>query len=272
VRSSSESLASESPALGGLKGTPIRVLLAAPDVVTSTLIGSLLEDEPNVTLERVDESGLVSSIHKCAPDLVILDAHALSISEGERLDHLKLKPPSATVVTNDDAVSASPFSSSATDLRMEPRYCERLQPGLNPAKPRIVRTRMERETYVGQAKGESIASGHFWQRLAIEEDDKIVLVQTADIEWIQSLGNYLRLHVGDTCHQLRQTLKMLQAQLDPRCFLRVHRNAIVNLDHVEEFHLPLSGNMFVRMRNGACLPLRKGSRTLLRKMLARASY
>jgi DNA-binding LytR/AlgR family response regulator len=47
----------------------------------------------------------------------------------------------------------------------------------------------------------------------------------------------------------------------------VHRNAIVNLDHVEEFHLPPNGNMFVKLNDGLCLPLRKANRALLRKLL-----
>jgi DNA-binding LytR/AlgR family response regulator len=55
--------------------------------------------------------------------------------------------------------------------------------------------------------------------------------------------------------------------LDPNHFLRVHRNVIVNLNHVTEFHLPTAGNMFVKLDNGACLPLRRANRGSLRKAL-----
>jgi DNA-binding LytR/AlgR family response regulator len=47
----------------------------------------------------------------------------------------------------------------------------------------------------------------------------------------------------------------------------VHRNAIVNLDHVAEFHLPAAGNMFVKLSNGRSLPLRRGNRSALRRSL-----
>lgn len=270
MRSSPETLASEAPALGRLKDAPIRVLLAVPDTVSSALICSLLEGEPNVTLERVDESGLASSIHECTPDLVILDAHALKIRGAERRENLGIKSPPSTVLTTYNSISASPFASSVSDLLIKPVDSKHLQAAPDHAKSRIVRTRIEHQTNDGRTERESTPT-QFLQRLAIEEDEKIVLLRTADIEWMQSSGNYVRLHVGNTCHLFRQTLKSLQAQLDPRSFLRVHRNAIVNLDHVEEFHLPPSGNMFVRMHNGACLPLRKSSRTLLRKMLVKIS-
>jgi LytTr DNA-binding domain len=66
---------------------------------------------------------------------------------------------------------------------------------------------------------------------------------------------------------LRQSLKNRQALLDPGRFLPVHRNVVVNLDHVEEFYLEAEGNMFVRLKNGLCLPPKKANRTLLRKIL-----
>jgi two-component system, LytTR family, response regulator len=107
----------------------------------------------------------------------------------------------------------------------------------------------------------------FLQRLAVESNEKVVLVRVDDIRWMQSSGNHIRLHVGKTSHLIRQSMKNLQALLDPNRFLRVHRNAIVNLDHVEEFHLPPNGNMFVKLNDGLCLPLRKANRTQLRKLL-----
>ena len=72
---------------------------------------------------------------------------------------------------------------------------------------------------------------------------------------------------GENVPSGRQSMKNLQALLDPNRFFRVHRNAIVNLDHVEEFHLPPNGNMFVKLNDGLCLPLRKANRALLRKLL-----
>jgi len=98
---------------------------------------------------------------------------------------------------------------------------------------------------------------------------KIVLVKVDDIRWMQASGNHIRLHVSQASYLIRQSLKNLQALLDPTRFLRVHRNAIVNLDHVEEFHLPPNGNMFVKLNDGLCLPLRKANRALLRKLLKR---
>jgi len=268
VRSSLVMPAIESQ-IESLPTLPMRVLLADPDAVSSRLISTVLEQEPDITLERVDDAQLLSSIHEYGPDLVIVDAHACSLRKAESWEDLGIESPPATILTTYDSNSSPSFVSSATDLLIKPFDGERLEAALDLAKSRIVRKRIEHDSLRSPVRAS--APPQYLQRLAVDAGDKIVLVRSTEIEWIQSSGNYVQLHTATNSHLLRESLKNLQSQLDPRCFLRVHRNAIVNLDHVEEFHLPPAGNMFVKLRSGVCLPLRKSSRVWLRRMLIKAS-
>jgi two-component system LytT family response regulator len=229
---------------------------------------SLLECESGMTVTCVDDSRLLSSIQESVPDLVILDVHTPALRQAPSWKDVGIKRSPATIVTAYDSSSLSAFASSAIDFLVKPFDAERFQAALDLARLRIAGARMESDV-------EERSSDHpqqrltprFLQRLAVEEDETIIIVKVDDIRWMQSSGNHIRLHVGKTSHLIRQSLKNLQAQLDPNRFLRVHRNAIVNLDHVEEFHLPPNGNMFVKLDDGLCLPLRKASRALLRKLL-----
>ena len=162
----------------------------------------------------------------------------------------------------------SAFASSAIDILVKPFDAERFQSALELARSRIAGARMELEPEgMSSDEEQPQLARRFLQRLAVEANEKIVLVRVDDIRWMQSSGNYIRLHVGKTSHLIRRSMKNLQTLLDPNRFLRVHRNAIVNLDHVEEFHLPPNGNMFVKLDDGLCLPLRKANRASLRKLL-----
>ena len=251
---------------------PIRILLAEPDATSSRLIRAVLRDEPGVTLDLVDQNELIASVQKRSPDIVILDGHWPMMRRAESWESLGALPPPATIVTAYDASSVSSFVSSGIGLLIKPFSVEDLQSALELAKLRIARLRSENQSRAVAVETEdAIQRPQFLHRLAIDAGEKIVMVRTADIEWILSAGNQIRLHVGKTSHLVRQSMKRIEVLLDPSRFVRVHRNAIVNLDHVEEFHLPTIGNMFVKLRSGACLPLRKASRTLLRKMLIHRS-
>ncbi len=247
---------------------PIRVLVSEPDAVSRRLICSLLECDAGMTVTCVDDSRLVSSIQESAPDLVILDVHTPVIGRAPNWEAVGIKRAPATIVTAYDPSAVSEFASSAIDFLVKPFDAERFEAALDLARLRIAGARMEFD--VGEqssAQEQQRPARRFLQRLAVEADEKIVLVKVDDIRWMQSSGNHIRLHVGKTSHLIRQSMKNLQALVDPNRFLRVHRNAIVNLDHVEEFHLPPNGNMFVKLNDGLCLPLRKANRAQLRKLL-----
>lgn len=249
----------------GVPGAPIRVVLAESDAPSCRVIRSVLNEEPSLALEHIDHTALISSIQVNPPDIVILDVHTPAIRRAESWESLGVPSPAATILTSYYARPISPFAECATDLIVKPFDADRFQSALDLAKSRIIRPRAEGRV---RTKAAHSAPPHqFLNRLAIETGERIVLVRTADIEWMQSSGNQILIHVGTTSHLVRQSMKKLHAFLDPSRFVRVHRNAIVNLDHVEEFHLPLAGNMFVKLRSGFCLPLRKSSRPVLRKML-----
>jgi DNA-binding LytR/AlgR family response regulator len=122
----------------------------------------------------------------------------------------------------------------------------------------------------GRAPG--TAPAKYLNRITVKAGDRIVLVPVRDIVWIQSQGNLLQLHLQAACYEHRMTIKEIYRRLDPERFLRVHRNALVNLDHVVDFDLPRCGNAFVHLRNGKALPISRTVRLVLRRGLLSQSY
>jgi two-component system, LytTR family, response regulator len=228
----------------------------------------MLECEAGMTVTCVDDTKLVSSVQESAPDLVILDVHTPAIARAPSWKAVGIKRAPATIVTAYDPSAVSEFASSAIDFVVKPFDAERFEATLDLARLRIAAARMEVDAWErSSGQDQQRPARRFLQRLAVEANAKIVLVRVDDIRWMQSSGNHIRLHVGKTSYLIRQSMKNLHALLDPNRFLRVHRNAIVNLDHVDEFNLPPNGNMFVKLNDGLCVPLRKANRALLRKLL-----
>jgi two-component system LytT family response regulator len=260
------------PALTELEAVdvPFRVLVSEPDITSRRLICAVLQSDAKTTVTCVEDCQLLSAITETAPHIVIVDVHSPSIRRALNWESLGIKPAPATIVTGFDSSAVSAFASNANDFLVKPFDVERLESAVELATAAIG------QTLSAALRTDSLSTAEhsgeqrrFLHRLAVEAGEKIVLLRTEDIEWLQASGNYIRIHLGEMVYLLRQSLKNLQALLDPNRFLRVHRNAVVNLDHVEEFYLPAEGNMFVRLKNGLCLPLPKANRALLRKTLKR---
>jgi two-component system, LytTR family, response regulator len=268
VRSVTEILGAGAPAPVHVPSAPLRVLVSEPDIVSRRFVCALLERESGMMVTCVDDSRLVSSIQESAPDLVIVDAHTPAIRRASSWGAVGINAAPATIVTAYDSSAVSAFASTAIDFLVKPFDPERFEAALDLVKSEIARERAKGESgrFLSGKQGD-LPRTCWLQRLVVESDHKILLVRVEDVDWIQSCGDYVRLHIGSTCHLLRRTMKELHAQLDPKRFLRVHRSAIVNLDRVKEFYLPPTGNMFVTLSTGFSLPLRRHSRFSLRRLL-----
>lgn len=70
--------------------------------------------------------------------------------------------------------------------------------------------------------------------LLIKADYAIKKILLADIMYIESLDNYLKIHLQDQAPVVvRQTLKQIQAQLPQSVFFRVHKSFIVPFNRIE---------------------------------------
>lgn len=78
-----------------------------------------------------------------------------------------------------------------------------------------------------------------------------VVVEVADIDWIEASGNYAILHVGGETFEIRSSLAKLEGELDPRRFVRVHKSHVVNITRVAEVTPWVSGDWRIRLQDGA---------------------
>ena len=101
----------------------------------------------------------------------------------------------------------------------------------------------------------SESDSNFVEMLQVDSADGRRMLRAADVEWMEAAGNYLKLHTGGTSHLYRQSLATMQRTLDERRFLRVHRSAIINLEHVTSVFPKPSGDAEIVMRSGSRVPL-----------------
>ena len=78
-----------------------------------------------------------------------------------------------------------------------------------------------------------------------------VVVEVADIDWIEASGNYAILHVGGETFEIRSSLSKLEGELDPKRFVRVHKSHLVNITRVAEVTPWVSGDWRIRLQDGA---------------------
>ena len=104
-------------------------------------------------------------------------------------------------------------------------------------------------------------------RLVVKSAGKVFFVPYDDIDYIEAAGNYLKLHVGEMEHLIRETMTNVEGKLDAEKFVRIHRSAIVNISRIKELQSMFHGDFVVVLKTGIELPLSRGYRERVQQRL-----
>jgi len=111
------------------------------------------------------------------------------------------------------------------------------------------------------------ATNEMSDRFLVKKLGREFLVRIDEIDWIESSGNYVNLHVGSRVYPLRETMTRIDERLLPMGFQRVHRSAIVNLDRVAEIVAFDTGDGEAKLNTDATVPVSRRFRQELRERL-----
>ncbi len=122
-----------------------------------------------------------------------------------------------------------------------------------PAKMAASNSQPSRVDAVAQAVVELLRAERQRARIVVRSERRLLFLRQEEIDWVEAAGNYVRLHVRGSTHVLRQSMKNMEARLDPDVFVRIHRSAIVNADRIRELQPWLHGEYVVILDDGTRL-------------------
>jgi len=132
---------------------------------------------------------------------------------------------------------------------------------------RFVILRLQGEAgFIDEAQ-EDDATEAISDRFLVKKLGREFLVKVEEIDWIESSGNYVNLHVRGRVYPLRDTMTNISERLNSRGFQRVHRSAIVNLDRVAEIVAFDTGDGEARLQSDIKVPVSRRFKKELRERL-----
>ncbi len=159
--------------------------------------------------------------------------------------------------------AARAFEAHAFDYLIKPLAEARFRDSLSRAKAQLMHDRaISLESFESLLRRRQAP-----QRMAIRKNSRVIFLTIEEIDWIEAADNYVCLHCGSETHVLRETIREMEARLDPARFIRVHRSAIVNIDRIKELQPWFRGDYRVVLLDGTVLTLTKNHREKLDSLL-----
>jgi two-component system LytT family response regulator len=244
---------------------PLRVAIVDDEPMARATLRKLLAEDPEVELVAELSNGeeALRTLPELAPDVVFLDVQMPGRTGFEVVAGLQgPSMPLVVFVTAYDQYALKAFDVHAVDYLLKPFDDERFRTALERAKERL---RQERVLDVAQdlsglmgsleLRPGAEAAAPFPERLAIHREGRVDWVDVAGLRWVEAADQYVKLHTSGGLHLMRESMHELERRLDPRRFLRVHRSAIVALEHVRSFERQPSGGGRLLLDQGEWLPV-----------------
>jgi two-component system LytT family response regulator len=232
----------------------MNVLIVDDEPLAREGMALLLRAEPGVaSLAQARNGGeAVAMIRAHRPDLVLLDVQMPEMDGFGVLKEIGAeRMPPVIFVTAHDQYAIKAFEVNAIDYLLKPVTGERCTQALARVRERISHGPDNR--HVMSLLQQLAAPPQYLARVALRSAGKIAFVNIEEILYIQAAENYVQLNLKASRHLLHVPIATLEASLDPKDFLRIHRSLIVNVKQVRELETGPHGEYIVVLQGGAKL-------------------
>jgi two-component system, LytTR family, response regulator len=248
------------------EGPAVRVLIVDDEAPARAKLRRLIAGQPRLQIAGEAGSGTeaLAQLAALSPEVVFLD---VQMPGGNGFEVLEALPeehrPLVIFSTAYDQFALRAFEAAAIDYLLKP-YDE--------ARFRVAVERVLAR--VAEHEGSSATSPRLLEevrqqpleRLLVRDGEAWLAVRIDSVWRLQSDDKHVRVHSAAGVHLVRQPLRALEARLDPRQFVRVHRSELVRLDAVARLEPWTHGDSILTLADGSTSIL---SRTYRDDFLAR---
>ncbi|MGB8509385.1 MAG: LytTR family DNA-binding domain-containing protein [Pyrinomonadaceae bacterium] len=252
-------------------GAPIRVLVVDDEPLAREKIREMAKGDAEILIVGECANGIeaIEAVQTLRPDLLLLDVQMPEVGGFGVLEALKQTYlPPVIFITAYDTYAVRAFEVHALDYLLKPFDRERFRAALARAKTQLGREQTPGIDARILALLEQFRAGpKYCERLVVKTGGRVFFLDTGEVDWIEAEGNYVNIHAGKKAHMLRETISSLEAQLDPKKFIRIHRSAIVNIKSIRELQPWSHGEYRVILHCGTELTLSRSFRERLQAAL-----
>jgi two-component system LytT family response regulator len=245
------------------KPRKIKVVIVDDEELSRSLVKEYLSSYSNIEIVAECGNGFeaVKAVSELLPDLMFLDIQMPKLSGFEVIELLN-EPPAIIFITAFDQYALKAFEVHAADYLLKPFSKERFGEALERVLPNIHLPNQTKEIAIAAKQSEQNI-----ERILIKEGSKVLVIPVEKIDFIEAQDDYTSFNVEGKSHLKMQRLADLEASLDPRRFVRIHRSFILNIERLAKIELMAKDSRTAILKDGTQLPVSRTGYDKLKDLL-----
>ena len=243
----------------------MRVIVVDDEDLARGIVREYLASFPDFQIVGECSNGFdaVKAITELKPDLLFLDIQMPKLNGFEVLDLLDAKPR-VIFVTAYDSYAIRAFEVNAIDYLLKPFSRERFEKAL-------LRVAGEEGDEGPDAIGNLIRSTRSLhapiERILVRDGSRVHVIPSPMVDHIEAQDDYVSIHSGGKKYLKLERISDLEAALDPKRFVRIHRSHIVNIERLVRLETYAKDSRIVVLNDGTKLPVSRSGYEKLKGIL-----
>jgi DNA-binding LytR/AlgR family response regulator len=230
---------------------PLRTLIVDDEPIARKVLREELDSLDDVEIIGEADNGALAleKISADHPDLVLLDLQMPVMGGLEVVRNLRrgTHMPVIVIVTAYDKYALQAFEAGAIDYLLKPVGGERLAEAVERAKRLSEREAAERLAHLQEINDQPAAPQA--RRIVGRIGEEYFLLSADEIYAFQAEVEIVWIITAKKKYLATQTLKALEQRLRNTSFRRIHRNALVNVNHVRKMSALSSQRWLITLSN-----------------------
>ena len=241
-----------------------RALIVDDEELARHIIREFLQPHTEIEIAAECANGFeaVKAVAEHKPDLIFLDVQMPKLTGFDVLELIG-EEVSVIFVTAYDQYAMRAFDVHAVDYLLKPIGRDRFEAALARAKERLGEKMPAAQELAAAARPPQ----QFLERVVVKDGTRVTLIPIVKLDYVEAQDDYVALASQGKKHLKQQTIASLEACLDPKCFVRIHRSYIVNLERVVRIEPYGKDSRLAILSDGARLPVSRTGYARLQSLL-----
>ena len=206
----------------------------------------------------------IKSIKQHQPDVLFLDIQMPKLNGFDVVELLADDAPNIIFVTAYDEYALKAFDANALDYLLKPVSHERLKTAIDRLQEKITADVKPQYRQVLQNISQNTIP---LQRILVKENTKVYVIPVDEVSHFEAQDDYVVIHTKNKSYIKNDRISKLEAELDPRIFLRLHRSFLVNIDFIKRIESYSKDSKLIKLSSGIEVPVSRSGYDKLKQAL-----
>jgi two-component system LytT family response regulator len=235
----------------------MKAVIADDEELARRVLREYLEAEPGIEVVAECANGFeaVKAVGEYQPDVIFLDVQMPKLDGFEVLELID-RHVAVVFVTAFDQYAMRAFDAAAVDYLLKPFGADRFRAALRKIERRVGETRPA--SLSAELKNAARPAGEYLDRIVVKDGAKVHVIPAGKLDYAEAQDDYVALRSEGKTWLKQQTIASLEACVDPKRFVRVHRGYLVNIERITRIEPNTKDTWVAVLVDGSRIPVSRG--------------